>query len=59
VGVFSPALERHVWPEHLVRVPLAVSVADWAGDSVRQSAWFTPVGPVAESISQLMFFDGE
>jgi hypothetical protein len=34
-------------------------VTDFAGEMVRQSVLVVALGPKSESISQLMFFDGE
>jgi hypothetical protein len=35
------------------------NVTDFGGESVRQAAFVTALGPRLLSISQLMFFDGE
>lgn len=59
VGVFSPALERHWTPVHSVRLPSFISVTDFGGVMVRHSVEVIALGPKFESISQLMFFDGE
>lgn len=59
VGVFSPALERHWSPVHSVSEPVVLSVTDLGGEMVRHSAEVMALGPKLESISQLMFFEGE
>ena len=52
-------MERQVSPAHSVRVPSVFSVTVFAGEMVRQSALVMALVPKLESISQLMFFDGE
>jgi hypothetical protein len=42
-----------------MRLPSGFRVTDFGGESVRQSAFVTALGPKLLSISQLMFFDGE
>jgi hypothetical protein len=59
VGVFSPALERHVSPVHSFSVLSVIRVTDFGGESVRQSVLVMALEPRLLSISQLMFFDGE
>lgn len=59
MGVFKPALERQLTPVHSTRVLSVDNVTDFGGDSVRQSELVRPLWPKLESISQLMFPDGE
>ncbi len=44
---------------HSVSVPSAPSVTDFGGETVRHSVDVMALGPKLESISQLMFFEGE
>ncbi len=46
-------------PVHSVSVPSAPSVTDFGGETVRHSVDVMALGPKLESISQLMFFEGE
>ncbi len=57
--MFKPALERHETPVHSVSVPSAPSVTDLGGETVRHNVDVMALGPKLESISQLMFFEGE
>ena len=57
--MFSPALERQETPVHSVSALLVPNVTDFAGEMVRHSVDVVAFGPRLESISQLMFFEGE
>jgi len=48
-----------VTPVHSVSVPSAPSVTDFGGEMVRHSVDLMALGPKLESISQLMFVEGE
>ena len=57
--MFSPALERQETPVHSVSALFVPSVTDFGGEIVRHSVDVVALGPKLESISQLMFFEGE
>ena len=52
-------MERQLTPVHSLIVLSVIRVADFGGETVRQSALVMALAPRLLSISQLMFFDGE
>jgi hypothetical protein len=52
-------LERQLTPVHSVRLLSVINVTDFGGETVRHNALVSALGPKSESISQLMFLDGE
>jgi hypothetical protein len=57
--VFNPPLDRQETPVHSVSVPSVANVTDFGGEAVRHSVDVRAFCPKLESISQLMFFEGE